>query len=1037
MATASLNAVLRRLHRAVPAPDDPRDDRQLLDAFAVGHDDAAFAVLVRQHGSMVLNVCSRVLHHEHDAEDAFQAAFLVLAARAPSLRLKTTLAGFQHGIAYHLALKARRESIRRRRREARARVPAETDAAAELSWREVQTAVTQKTVRAGLVEAVVEGARLGAAGTLAGAVPARVAMLTRAGLQTLTGKMKLALIGLAALLMAGTGGAIFQVLTANPDAAGPVVQAPPPKQEEAEQARTDAVGDLLPPGAMVRLGTVRFRHGFGIQSVAFSPDGKKVAAGGNGLTISLWDAATGKEVRSFRKVLYSTHVAFSPDGKVLASAHWRDSVVVLWDASTGEVLRTLRGQEQVFCLAFSPDGKLLASGGLQGTVCLWDPATGKELRRLDGQEGGRLAVAFTPDSKSLAFADKDGKILFLDVRTGALSRRLKEGHATGAGALSFSPDGKLLASVGADGKIRLWATATGEPVRVIDEKLERVTRVAFSPDGRTLASAQADGTLALLDPATGRIIRRWSAHACLAETVTFSPNGKVLASAGRWESDVRLWDPATGTELHASTAPHGPAEILRWSPDGQTLLSAGREPRMLWWDLATGRPRRSLTLPAPTFDILALAPDGKTLAEGSRDMILRLWDVPSGRPAHVLGKQQVSRQTIAFSPDGRLLATEGPPGETRLWDVASGKELRRFGDLGHRVDYLTFSPDGRTLAFGIVPFGNPTDNPWIRLVDVASGKEVRSFSGLGSVRSLVYSPDGKVLASWQEWLIRLWDVASGKEVCHHASQSRVGGVIAFSPDGKLVASAGGPYGTNDCSLHLWEAATGRILRRFEGHYSGVASFAFSPDGLKLASGGSDATILVWDITGRRMDGLWHAQPLTPRQLDSCWTALANEDAARAYDAVWKLAAAPEQAVPFLAQHLPPRPRPDAQRVARLLADLDSGDFNVRQKASEELGKLGEAVAPTLRKALANGPALEARRRMQELLDRVQTPDWTPERLRDRRAIQVLEYLGTGQAQEVLQAIAGGAAGTLRTEEARAALQRVRESQSSGDRGDAK
>jgi hypothetical protein len=213
-----------------------------------------------------------------------------------------------------------------------------------------------------------------------------------------------------------------------------------------------------------------------------------------------------------------------------------------------------------------------------------------------------------------------------------------------------------------------------------------------------------------------------------------------------------------------------------------------------------------------------------------------------------------------------------------------------------------------------------------------------------------------------------------------------------------------------------------LIRCFEGHHSCVFSVTFSPDGLSVASAAGDSTILLWDITGLRPDGRWHVNPLTLRQLDACWTALANEDTARAYDAVWALIAAPEQAAPFLQKRLPPVPRPDAKAVARWIADLDSEDFMVRQKAVEELRKFSDAIIPALQQALEDKPALEIRRRVQQLLD--QARDWTAERLRDHRAIQALEHIGSPPAREVLQRLAAGAPDTLRTDEAKAALRRL-------------
>jgi hypothetical protein len=268
----------------------------------------------------------------------------------------------------------------------------------------------------------------------------------------------------------------------------------------------------------------------------------------------------------------------------------------------------------------------------------------------------------------------------------------------------------------------------------------------------------------------------------------------------------------------------------------------------------------------------------------------------------------------------------------------------------------------------------------------------------------------------------LWDTATGRELCRHTGHREEVGAIAFSPDGKLVASGAGWFGQKDNSVHIWEGATGRSIRRFEGHHSCVGSVAFSPDGLTVASGAGDSTILLWDITGRRSDGRWHAKPLTSHELDACWIDLANEDAAKAYDALWRLAAVPEQAVPFLRQHMPPVPRPDAKALARWIADLDSEDFMVRQKATDELSKLGDAITPALREALQGKPSLEMRRRIQQLLD--QSRDWTSERSRAHRAIQALEHIASPAAREVLQVLAEGAPESFRTVQAKASLQRM-------------
>jgi hypothetical protein len=317
----------------------------------------------------------------------------------------------------------------------------------------------------------------------------------------------------------------------------------------------------------------------------------------------------------------------------------------------------------------------------------------------------------------------------------------------------------------------------------------------------------------------------------------------------------------------------------------------------------------------------------------------------------------------------------------------------------------------------------------LRLWDVSSGKEVPLFEGRAAGHvPIAFSPDGRVLASVNgspqsdvEAVDFLWDMPTGKELCRHGGHGFEVVAAAFSPDGKWVVSGG--TDDRDSSVHVWEAATGRLIRRFEGHHSWVWAVTFAADARTVASAAGDSTILLWDVTGRQQGGKLRPATLTPRQLDACWAALAGDDTSRAYDAVWLLVAAPGQTLPFLQQHLSAVPRAEGERVSRLLEELDSDQFPVRERAMKELAKLGETATPALQQALASKPPLEMRRRLGQLLD--QSRQWRGDRLRDHRAIQVLEHIGTRQAQEVLQKLAAGAEGAYRTEAAREALQRLR------------
>jgi RNA polymerase sigma factor (sigma-70 family) len=1110
MADASPGAVVRYLCRVVPPTADPRDDRELLAAFAARHDHAAFAVLVRRHGPLVLNVCRRVLRQEQDAEDAFQATFLVLVAKASSLPAGASVAGFLHGVAYRLALKVRREAVRRRGREARVRVPASSgDAAAEPSWREVQAvleeeiqrlpekyrlpfalchleglsraeagrqlglkegtvwsrlsqararlqerlsrrgialsavlaaaAVSNTSVGAGLVETVVQGARQWGTGSPAGGVSGRVALLARAGVKTLAGKTKVALAGLVALLAVGAGGVICQALTARPPEA-PAETAPrqasaaAAKKPEPPRVGTDRHGDPLPDGALARLGTVRWRHGAFALALAYSPDGKMIVTSGVGRALVLWDAATGKELRVFPSHGQPRGVAFSPDGKLIATT---EQLGQLWDVATGKMLCELKNvQGGVHALAFAPDGRTLATANGDGAVHLWDPASGEEKRRLDGGRGGVHAVAYSPDGTSLASGGNGGVIHLWDAAGGKERRRFAAAKNGTIWSVVFSPDGKHLAVGSNEDTPRLWDVATGREVRAFGGKQGPFAPLAFSPDGKLLASGYPDGTLGLWDVAGGGEKRHWRAGPWAARSLAFSPDGKTLTSAEFLDGGggVRLWEVPTGRERHAGEGHHGIVRLLRFAEDGKSLISAGCDQRVLWWDVTTQTPRRQFAWTTQSLGSFALSPDGNTVAAADRKTSeVWLWDVPTGKAVRLPGKQPEwihdGIHGVAFSPDGRLVASAGWEDDgIHIWDVREGKEVRLIKNVTNSMGCLCFSPDGTVLACGVGPAGNAGGGPTLRLWEVSSGKECCSVGVRTPVRALAFSGDGKVLAGGQsgpgegaEMVVCLWDAMTGKELGRHTGHGEGVGAIAFSPDGKLVASGG--CGDKDNSVHVWEAATGRLIRRFEGHHSWVSAVTFAPDGLTVASGAGDSTILLWDITGRQQGGkLRGAARLTPRALDACWETLASADAARAYDSVWVLVAAAEQAAPFLAKHLHPVPRPDAKSVDRLLADLNSDEFVTRRKATEELGELGDTIIPHLRRALEGKPALEMRRRVQQLLD--QSREWNAERLRDHRAIQVLEHLGTRRAKEVLEGLAGGAPEARRTEEAKAALQRL-------------
>jgi WD40 repeat protein/pimeloyl-ACP methyl ester carboxylesterase len=246
-------------------------------------------------------------------------------------------------------------------------------------------------------------------------------------------------------------------------------------------------------------------------------------------------------------------LAFSPDGKTIAAAGY--SQIRLQDAKTGQVLKMLEGHTSfVWGVAWSPDGNALASAGQDGTR-LWDAKAYQELNALDA--AWSFCVAWSPDGKQLATGSQSGKIYLWDAETGRLSREMTGSTVTPIISISWSPDGRTIAAGQLDGIIQLWDAGTGDPLdSLIGNKESRsdVNGLAWSPDGRILASAHQDGRVRLWDIETRQILLTQEGHKGWTRGVAWSPDGKQIAA---------------GDGLYDRTMPAG--RVVTWATSSLAL----------------------------------------------------------------------------------------------------------------------------------------------------------------------------------------------------------------------------------------------------------------------------------------------------------------------------------------------------------------------------------------------------------------------------------------------------------------------------------
>lgn len=708
--------------------------------------------------------------------------------------------------------------------------------------------------------------------------------------------------------------------------AGAILKKVRPEYEDREEIRS--ANELM---GRYETGAARLYEGarWGANSMSMSGDERYVLCCSDDGGVRLWETATGSFIRLLEGHKEPVYAAALDSCGVLAASGGRDKTIRIWNARTGRVVRTIQmGYEgEARTIAFTKDDRRILAGDLGNKIGVWDVVSGKLTGTFQGHNREVTCLVVSENGRKLLSGSRDRTVRLWDLEDGTCLTTLRADGPILSVALSRDCGLALCGTL--SGGVILWDLFTGRELLSVQERRAPVTAVALSAYGRYAVTSNSNYAMKLWDLQTGKCIRIFTGYQGEIHSITFCQEDRFIMTGGT-DNVLRMFEVNTEASFHVAplmlsqdvSAEESIADQDSFEQEmnaakedfnkGEMLAAAAhlrkarslpgyeREPAAFeaWTALYRHLPRKTIRGAwkvreweghSTRITKAAVSPDGRRILTGDGNGLLKLWDASSGRCIHELNGHSKIIHSVSFTRDGRRAVSTSSDCSLRIWDLESARTIATFED-GAWIGHSVMTPDGGVIAYlnGAMELkvlypstgrswlaAKPDKNSWFSfslspdgryavtggyqtlttLWDLASGNPVRTFGVEKDTLAIAMSPDGeRFLTGDRNYAIELWDASTGSLLRANGGGGNVTTVLQ-DRDRRYAIS-----GTIAGFIRIWNLPTGECLLNIEEPLGTVSDVAVSWDGSYVVSTSSDGSIEQWALD-------WELEDVSPGEWD--------------------------------------------------------------------------------------------------------------------------------------------------------------------------